>query len=171
MKHSAKGAAKLARQRERQARRGQATAASSARAAVPSEVHAATAAARPASATADRSAAQPAEPTAARPASPPAARGPSRQAESRPLLVQLPYALVLAGVIGGLAIMLGGGQAVRGGTLVVAGALLAGSLARLILPDGKAGLLRSRRRLVDVGLLTALGVGLLIAGVIVQVPS
>jgi hypothetical protein len=87
------------------------------------------------------------------------------------LLAQLPYLLVLAGVLLGLVLMRGGAQAVRGGTLVIASALLAGSLTRLLLPDGMAGLLGSRRRLVDVGLLTALGVGLLIAGLIVKVPS
>jgi hypothetical protein len=51
--------------------------------------------------------------------------------------------------------------------LVIAGALLAGSLTRLVLPDGRVGLLGSRRRLADVAALTALGVGLLIAGLIV----
>jgi Protein of unknown function (DUF3017) len=87
------------------------------------------------------------------------------------LVTQLPYWIVLAGVIAGLAIVHGGGQAVRGGTLVIAGALLAGSLARLVLPEGKAGMLGSRRRLVDVVVLAALGAGLLIAGLIVAVPS
>lgn len=86
-------------------------------------------------------------------------------------LAQLPYVLVLTGVLLGLVLMRGGAQAVRGGTLVIASALLAGSLTRLLLPDGMAGLLGSRRRLVDVGVLTALGVGLLIAGLIVKVPS
>jgi hypothetical protein len=88
----------------------------------------------------------------------------------RRLAVQLPYWIVMAGVIAGLATLRGGGQAVRGGTLVIAGALLAGSLARLVLPEGKAGLLGSRRRLVDVAVLAALGVGLLVAGLIVVIP-
>ncbi len=86
------------------------------------------------------------------------------------IAAQAPYWIVLAGVIAGLATVRGGGQAVRGGTLVIAGALLAGSLARLILPEGKAGMLRSRRRLVDVAVLGALGVGLLVAGLIVVIP-
>ena len=84
---------------------------------------------------------------------------------------QLPYWIVLAGVAAGLATVRSGGQAVRGGTLVIAGALLAGSLARLVLPAGKAGMLGSRRRLVDVAVLGALGVGLLVAGLIVVIPS
>jgi hypothetical protein len=90
---------------------------------------------------------------------------------ARQRLAQLPYAIVLAATAAGLGLMWGGGHAVSRGTLVLAGALLAGSLARLVLPDGKVGLLRSRRRLVDVALLTALGVGLLIAGLIVRIPG
>jgi Protein of unknown function (DUF3017) len=107
----------------------------------------------------------------------------AEQAEARPgadqvggsgggrhLFTQLPYWLVIAGIVAGLATIRGGGQAVRGGTLVIAGALLAGSLARLVLPEGKAGMLNSRRRIVDVGMLGVLGIGLLVAGLIVVVP-
>jgi hypothetical protein len=89
----------------------------------------------------------------------------------RRIAAQTPYWIVLAGVIAGLATVRSGGQAVRGGTLVIAGALLAGSLARLVLPAGKAEMLASRRRLVDVAVLGALGVGLLVAGLIVVIPS
>jgi Protein of unknown function (DUF3017) len=102
-----------------------------------------------------------------------AAQGAGKDGESgggRHLLAQFPYWLVLAGVVAGLATIRGGGQAVRGGTLVIAGALLAGSLARLVLPEGKAGMLGSRRRIVDVGILGILGIGLLVAGLIVAVP-
>jgi hypothetical protein len=88
----------------------------------------------------------------------------------RRLAGQLPYWIVVAGIVAGLATIRGGGQAVRGGTLVIAGALLAGSLARLVLPEGKAGMLGSRRRLVDVAVLGALGIGLLVAGLIVVIP-
>jgi hypothetical protein len=55
--------------------------------------------------------------------------------------------------------------------LVVAGALLAGSVLRLVLPEGRAGMLGSRRKLADVAVLALLGVGLLIAGLIVRVPG
>ena len=96
----------------------------------------------------------------------PAAAGPA----GRRLTAQLPYGVVLAGMAAGLLIVRSGGQAVRGGTLVIAGALLAGSLARLVLPEGKAGMLGSRRRLVDVAVLGALGIGLLVAGLIVVIP-
>jgi hypothetical protein len=77
----------------------------------------------------------------------------------------------MAGVVAGLATVRSGGQAVRGGTLVIAGALLAGSLARLVLPESKAGMLGSRRRFVDVAVLGILGVGLLVAGLIARVPG
>jgi hypothetical protein len=84
---------------------------------------------------------------------------------------QVPYLIVLIGAGLGLVLMRSSEQAVRGGTLVIAGALLAGSVTRLVLPDGKAGMLRSRRRFVDVAALTILGIGLLIAGLILQVPG
>jgi Protein of unknown function (DUF3017) len=92
------------------------------------------------------------------------------RARSR-LTANLPYAIVLAGVAAGLITIRGGNQAVRGGTLVIAGALLAGALARLVLPDTRVGMLASRRRLLDVGALALLGIGLLVAGLIAKVPS
>jgi hypothetical protein len=90
---------------------------------------------------------------------------------ARRLAAQLPYGIVLAGVVVGLATIRAGDLAVRGGTLVMAGALLAGALARLVLPEGKVGMLSSRRRLVDAAVLAALGAGLLIAGLIAKVPG
>jgi hypothetical protein len=86
------------------------------------------------------------------------------------LRAQVPYALMLTGVVIGLALMVGSTRAVRTGTLVIAGAVLAGSLARLLLPEGRAGLLGSRRRLVDVGLLAGLGASLLVAVLIIHAP-
>lgn len=87
------------------------------------------------------------------------------------LTAHLPYGIVLAGVVAGLITVRGGNQAVRGGTLVIAGALLAGALARLVLPERSAGMLASRRRLLDVAALAILGIGLLVAGLIAKVPS
>jgi Protein of unknown function (DUF3017) len=87
------------------------------------------------------------------------------------LLTQVPYLVVLAGLVAGLATIRSGQQAVRGGTLVIAGALLAGSLIRLILPAGRAGMLGSRRRLADVAALAILGIGLLAAGLLARVPG
>src|SRR5215475_3140762 len=101
---------------------------------------------------------------------PPAESGESSPRSAR-LMAQLPYGIVVAGIVAGLATIRSGGLAVRGGTLVMAGALLAGALARLVLPEGKVGMLSSRRRLVDAGVLATLGAGLLIAGLIAKVPG
>jgi hypothetical protein len=79
--------------------------------------------------------------------------------------------LVLAGVAAGLAAIHAGGAALRGGTLVIAGSLLAGAAARLVLPQAGAGMLATRRRLMDVAVLGVLGTGLLIAGLIARVPG
>jgi Protein of unknown function (DUF3017) len=94
-----------------------------------------------------------------------------RSGQRARLLTQLPYLVVLAGLVAGLATIRSGEQAVRGGTLVIAGALLAGSLMRLILPAGRVGMLGSRRRLADVAALTLLGIGLLAAGLLARVPG
>ena len=100
-----------------------------------------------------------------------AARRAAPQTGGRRWLTRLPYCLVLAGMAAGLATARGGGQAVKSGTVVIAGALLAGSLMRLVLPDDRAGMLASRRRLVDVAVLAALGAGLLVAGLYAVVAS
>jgi len=93
------------------------------------------------------------------------------QTGGRRWLIQLPYCIVMAGLVAGLATARGGGQAVKGGTLVIAGALLAGSLIRLVLPDRRAGMLASRRRLADVAVLAALGAGLLVAGLFARLAT
>jgi hypothetical protein len=93
------------------------------------------------------------------------------RSSGRRWLLQLPYCVVMAGLVAGLATARGGGQAVKGGTLVIAGALLAGSLIRLVLPDGRVGMLASRRRFADVAVLAALGVGLLAAGLFAKVTT
>ena len=100
-----------------------------------------------------------------------AARRAGPQSSGRRWLTQLPYWVVIAGIVAGLATARGGGQAVKSGTLVIAGALLAGSLIRLVLPDSRAGMLASRRRLADVAVLAALGVGLLVAGMFAVVTT
>jgi multisubunit Na+/H+ antiporter MnhB subunit len=53
--------------------------------------------------------------------------------------------------------------------LAVAGVLFAAALARLTLPERSAGMLASRSRLTDVAILTALGTGLLVAGLMLPV--
>ena len=90
--------------------------------------------------------------------------GTPRRAAGRQPWRQLPYAIVLCGQALALVWMRQSGQDVRGGTLAVAGILFAAALARLALPERRAGMLASRRRLADVAVLTALGTGLLVAG-------
>jgi peptidoglycan/LPS O-acetylase OafA/YrhL len=89
-----------------------------------------------------------------------------------PRAAQLPYLFVLAVTIGALAwIWQGGIQHAKEGTLALAGAMFIGALARLVLPKPRAGMLASRRRLVDVVCLAALAVGLLVAGLVLPIPS
>jgi hypothetical protein len=84
---------------------------------------------------------------------------------------QLPYLAVLVGVAIALAIIGQGVHLVRGGTLVLAGVLLVAAVVRLVLPERRAGMLSSRRRLLDVAIFGVLGVGLLAAGLVVPVPG
>ncbi len=81
------------------------------------------------------------------------------------------YVIVLAGGAAGLIwIWQGGGHGVRGGTLAVAGAMFVAALARLVLPESRAGMLASRKRFTDVVTLAALAVGLLAAGLVLPAP-
>jgi hypothetical protein len=84
---------------------------------------------------------------------------------------QLPYIIVLAGVVAGLTWIWQGQQYVRAGTFTVAGALFVAVLARLTLPEQRAGMLASRRRYIDVTALAILAVGLLVAGLVLPTPS
>jgi hypothetical protein len=94
-------------------------------------------------------------------------RGPgSRQPSGWHWHRQLPYAIVVCGLALALVWIRQSGQNVRGGTLAVAGVMLAAALVRLALPEHRAGMLVSRRRLADVAVLAAFGVGLLVAGLV-----
>jgi hypothetical protein len=84
---------------------------------------------------------------------------------------QLPYLAVMAGAGIALVIISQGVHLVSSGTLVFAGVLLIAAMTRLVLPERQAGLLSSRRRLLDVAILGTLGIGLLVAGLVVPVPS
>jgi hypothetical protein len=86
-------------------------------------------------------------------------------------LAQLPYVAMLLGIGIALAIIGQGVHLVRSGTLVFAGVLLMAALARLILPERRAGMLSSRRRLLDVAIFGVLGIGLLVGALVVPVPS
>ena len=102
-----------------------------------------------------------------------ASRGSRAAARAKPSrAAQVPYLIVLAITIGALAwIWQGGIQHAKEGTLALAGAMFIGALARLVLPKPRAGMLASRRRLVDVVCLAALAVGLLVAGLVLPIPS
>lgn len=95
--------------------------------------------------------------------------GPDHAEEAR--FGELPYLVVM--VVTGIALLIisQGVHLVRSGTLVLAGVLLIAAMARLVLPERRAGLLSSRRRLLDVAILGVLGIGLLVAGLVVPVPS
>ena len=83
----------------------------------------------------------------------------------------LAYLLVLAGVAAVCAgLWAGGAHAVKGGTLALAGVMFAAALARLALPESRAGLLASRKRRTDVVTLAALATGLLAGGLLLPVP-
>jgi hypothetical protein len=122
---------------------------------------------------APRPAPAPPAPAAGPPPGPPGPDpGPGSAARRRgSWLAQLPYAVVVIGVAAGLLWMRGDQRDVRSGTLVMAGVLLAGAAARLGLPERRAGLLGSRRRLADAAAFAALGAGLLVAGLIFPVPA
>jgi hypothetical protein len=77
----------------------------------------------------------------------------------------LPYILLVAVIASSLAWMwVRGGHAVRAGTLAMSGAMFAASIARLVLPESRIGMIASRKRLTDVVTLAALGAGLMVAG-------
>jgi hypothetical protein len=84
---------------------------------------------------------------------------------------QLPYLLVLFGVAAALATISRGVHLVQSGTLVLAGVLLIAAVVRLVLPERRAGMLSSRRRFLDVAVFGVLGIGLLVAGLVVPVPG
>lgn len=73
----------------------------------------------------------------------------------------LAYTVVLAGVAAGLAWIGMGSDHIRSGMLVLAAALLAAAVARLVLPERGAGLLVSRHRVSDVLVMAVFGVCIL----------
>jgi len=77
----------------------------------------------------------------------------------------------VAGTCIALVIMKLGTHHLKSGTLVLAGVLLTAAIARLVLPDRLAGMLSSRRRLLDVAIFAVLGIGLLAAGLGVRAPG
>ena len=76
-------------------------------------------------------------------------------------LAWLPYLIVLAGVAAGMFVIWQGSKYAGRGAALVGCSLLAGALARLILPARYAGLLASRRKASDVLAFAAFGAAVL----------
>lgn len=79
----------------------------------------------------------------------------------RPRWLHLPYAVVFAVAAGGLGWTWLGPRHVRAGMLAVASALLVAAVLRLVLPERRAGLLLSRRRVFDILVLASLGASII----------
>ena len=97
---------------------------------------------------------------AARPARPARAER-SARAPNPGGLGWLPYLVVLAGVAAGMFVIWQGSKYAGRGAALVGCSLLAGALARLILPAHYAGLLASRRKASDVLAFAAFGAAVL----------
>ena len=98
-------------------------------------------------------------------------RGRRAQRSGRVRGAQVPYVIVLAGLLAGLVYIWPGPHSVRAGTFILAGALFVAVAARLALPERRAGMLASRRRYIDVTVLAILAIGLLVAGLVLPTPS
>jgi len=91
----------------------------------------------------------------------------TRARRDRGMIGFVAYLVVLICVVAGVYIAWREGSAGGGrGGAVAGSALLAAAVVRLALPARLAGLLASRRRVTDVLVLTAFGVGLLVAGLV-----
>ena len=78
----------------------------------------------------------------------------------------IPYLVVLVCVVAGWYIAWNEGSAGGRGAVVGGAALLIAAVARLVLPTRLVGLLGTRKRVTDVLTLTVLGVGLIVAGLV-----
>ena len=76
-------------------------------------------------------------------------------------LAWLPYLIVLAGAAAGMFVIWQGSKYAGRGASLIGASLLAGGLARLILPERYAGLLSSRRKASDVLAFAAFGAAVL----------
>jgi hypothetical protein len=78
----------------------------------------------------------------------------------------IPYLVVLVCVVAGWYIAWNAGSAGGRGAVIGGVALLIAAIARLVLPARLVGLLGTRKRVTDVLTLTVLGVGLIVAGLV-----
>ena len=86
-------------------------------------------------------------------------------------LANLPYAFVLIAILAGLGWTSLGPRHVVPGMLAVASAVLVAAVLRLVLPDRRAGLLLSRRRVFDVLVMAALGASILAVVLVLPAPA
>ncbi|MBA3743189.1 DUF3017 domain-containing protein [Sporichthya sp.] len=96
-------------------------------------------------------------------------RRPPRPVISRVVAAEWPLVTVLAVCTAGVLVVLS--EHFRRGTVLFAGGLVLAAGLRALLPSESAGLLVVRGRLVDVITLTALGLGVLLAALVVPPPS
>ena len=94
---------------------------------------------------------------------------PPRTALVRVLSAEWPLVCVLAVCTAGVLVVLS--EHFRRGTVLFAGGLVLAAGLRALLPADSAGLLVVRGRVVDVITLTALGLGVLLAALVVPPPS
>lgn len=88
----------------------------------------------------------------------------------RPAAISLGYFVLLAFAASGIAIACQSAKDVRGGIALTGGTLLAAAGARLVLPEHLAGLLVTRRRVLDTMTFGLLGTGLLTIGLLLPPP-
>jgi hypothetical protein len=81
-------------------------------------------------------------------------------------LAWLPYLIILAGVAAGMFVAWKGSKYAGRGAGLIGASLLAGAVARLILPARYAGLLSSRRKASDVLALALLGAAVLAVAIV-----
>ena len=81
-------------------------------------------------------------------------------------LAWLPYLIMLAGVAAGMFVIWQGSKYAGRGAGLIGASLLAGALARLILPARYAGLLASRRKASDVLAFAAFGAAVLAVAIV-----
>lgn len=78
----------------------------------------------------------------------------------------LPYLIIVAGVAVGLFVAGQGSAYASRGAYIAGGTLLLAALARLVLPQRRAGMLASRSKVIDVLAFSALGGGVLALGLL-----
>lgn len=96
-------------------------------------------------------------------------RGSLRSRGSSRLLAEWPLAAVLGVCAAGILVVLS--EHFRRGTVLFGGGLILAAGLRLLLPTPVAGLLAVRHRVLDVLTLGALGLGILLAALVVPPPT